>query len=260
MRTPRVAQFSLGIGQQLTDEIGFNIDYVNSHGSNLYAQINANYVNKAVTPNVRVLTPKYGDIYLWQSIAKAWNHGILTNISYLSDEMRAQLSYTLAWSFSEQDALSAWTSPSMLAMQRSTTDERHRIVFSGTYLLPLGFKVSAVATLASPMPFGVIDGRDLNKDNATGNDWIDGKRNRFKSWNEIRWWYKMFDFRASKVFDIANAKLEVMFDAFNLFNWFNATGYNGTMNDQNGNQLLSFGTPTGSYAPRQMQLGLRVIY
>jgi hypothetical protein len=258
MRTPRVAQFSLGIGQQLTDEIGVNVDYVNSHGSNLYAQINANYLNTAIGSRVR--TSKYGDIYLWQSIAKAWNHGVLTNVSYLSDKVRAQLSYTLSWSFSEQDALSAWTSPSMLAMQRSSTDERHRFVFSGTYRLPWDFKVSAVATLASPMPFNRIDGRDLNKDNATANDWIDGQRNLFQSYNNIRYWYKMFDFRASKVFSVANANVEVMFDAFNLFNWFNATGYNGTMHDQSGNRLLSFGNATGAYAPRQMQFGLRVTY
>jgi hypothetical protein len=55
-------------------------------------------------------------------------------------------------------------------MQRSSTDERHRVVFSGTYVLPLDFKVSAVATLASPMPYNVIDGRDLNKDNTTADD------------------------------------------------------------------------------------------
>jgi hypothetical protein len=70
----------------------------------------------------------------------------------------------------------------------------------------------------------------------------------------------MFDFRASKVFTIANAKVELMVDAFNAFNWFNATGYSGTMRDQSGNPLLSFGNPAGSYAPRQVQAGLRVTY
>lgn len=261
MRTPKVVQLSLGIGQQVTDEIGVNIDYINSKGSELYTPINANYVNTAVTPNKRILTSAYGDILLWGSIAKAWNHGFMTTTSYISPSVRAQLSYTLSWSFSDTDALTvARTSTALLAMQRSATDERHRVVLSGTYLLPLDFKVSAVVTLSSPLAFTVIDGRDLNKNNTTGDDWIDGVRTQFKPYDEIRWWYKMFDLRISKVFDIANAKVELMVDAFNTFNWFNASGYNGTMNDQSGNQLLNFGKPSGAYAPRQVQAGLRVTY
>ncbi|MDP2884923.1 MAG: TonB-dependent receptor [Ignavibacteria bacterium] len=261
MRTPRVAQFSLGIGQQVTDEIGLNIDYVNSHGSNLYTPINVNYVNTAVTPSARVLTSKYGDINLWGSIAAAWNHAFLSTLAYNTPTMRWQLSYTLSWSFSQSDAITtARTSTALLAMQRSSTDERHRVVLSGTYLLPWDFKVSAVATISSPLAFTVIDGRDLNKNNTTGDDWINGVRTQFKPYNEVRWWYKMFDLRVSKVFNIANAKVELMVDAFNLFNWFNASGYSGTMNDQSGNKLLNFGLANGTYAPRQVQGGLRVTY
>jgi hypothetical protein len=261
MRTPRVAQFSLGIGQQVTDEIGLNIDYVNSHGSNLYTPINVNYVNTAVTPSARVLTSKYGDINLWGSIAAAWNHAFLSTLAYNTPTMRWQLSYTLSWSFSESDAITtARTSTALLAMQRSATDERHRVVLSGTYLLPWDFKVSAVATVSSPMAFTVIDGRDLNKNNTTGDDWIDGVRTQFKPYNEVRWWYKMFDLRVSKSFNIANTKVELMVDAFNVFNWFNASGYSSTMNDQAGNKLVNFGLPNGTYAPRQVQAGLRVSY
>jgi hypothetical protein len=261
MRTPRVAQFSLGIGQQVTDEIGLNIDYVNSHGSNLYTPINVNYVNTAVTPSARVLTSKYGDINLWGSIAAAWNHAFLSTLAYNTPTMRWQLSYTLSWSFSQSDAITtARTSTALLAMQRSATDERHRVVLSGTYLLPWDFKVSAVATISSPLAFTVIDGRDLNKNNTTGDDWIDGVRTQFKPYNEVRWWYKMFDLRVSKSFNIANTKVELMVDAFNVFNWFNASGYSSTMNDQAGNKLVNFGLPNGTYAPRQVQAGLRVSY
>lgn len=70
----------------------------------------------------------------------------------------------------------------------------------------------------------------------------------------------MLDLRVSKVFNVSNAKVELMVDAFNLFNWFNASGYNSTMNDQAGNKLVSFGLANGTYAPRQVQAGLRVTY
>lgn len=259
MRTPRVAQLSLGVGHQLTDEVGINVDYINSHGTNMYTPINANYVS--TTTGKRVLTTAYGDINEWGSIAAAWNHAFLSTVAYATPTTRWQLSYTLSWSFSQTDAITtARTSTDLLAMQRSSTDERHRVVFSGTYLLPLDFKVSAVATISSPMAFTVIDGRDLNKNNTTGDDWINGVRTQFKPYNEARWWYKMFDLRVSKVFTIANAKVEFMVDAFNLFNWFNASGYSSTMNDQSGNKLVSFGLLNGTYAPRQVQGGLRVTY
>jgi hypothetical protein len=70
----------------------------------------------------------------------------------------------------------------------------------------------------------------------------------------------MVDLRLSKRFDFEPVQIELIAEGFNVFNWFNASGYNGRMYDLAGNPLASFGTPTGAYAPRQMQLGIRVTY
>ncbi len=134
------------------------------------------------------------------------------------------------------------------------------MVLSGTYLLPLDFKLSGLLTVASPKPFDVTDGRDLNDDNVLNDDFVNGQRNQFPSYNSIRFWYKMFDIRVSKVFTIAHTNVEAMFEGFNMFNWFNAAGYFGTMHDAKGNVLANFGQPNAAYAPRQMQVGLRVTY
>jgi hypothetical protein len=259
MRTPKNVQISVGIGQQITDELGVNIDYVNSHASSLYEPFNANYYKPSI--GRRVLTNAYGDINEYGSRARAWNHGFLTDLSYITPTMRFSLAYTLSWSFSQTDNVAYnWAYPALMAMQRSNTDERHRVVLSGTYDLPLDFKVSGLLTVASPKPFDVIDGRDLNDDNVTSDDFVNGQRNQFPSYNSIRNWYKLLDLRVSKVFTIANTHVEAMFEGFNIFNWFNAAGYFGTMHDQKGNVLANFGQPNASYAPRQMQLGLRVTY
>ena len=71
MKTPHSKQMSIGVGHQLTSELGINVDYVRQHMDNLYVQRNPNYLDKTVTPNVRKLTPLYGDILLWDDIGQS---------------------------------------------------------------------------------------------------------------------------------------------------------------------------------------------
>jgi hypothetical protein len=126
--------------------------------------------------------------------------------------------------------------------------------------LPFGFQFSGIATLASPRPFNVIDGRDLNDNNFYNDDWPGGTRIWTLDWRKIRNWYKMVDIRLSQLFEFGYYKVALIFDAFNVFNWFNAASYFNRMRDANGNPLANFGQPNSSYAPRYLQLGLRVFY
>ncbi len=103
MRTPKNNQFSIGIGQQFTDELGLNLDYINSHGSALYCPFNANYYKPSL--GRRVLTTAFGDINEYGSRARAWEHGFLANLSYITPTFRMGLAYTLSWSFSQNDAV-----------------------------------------------------------------------------------------------------------------------------------------------------------
>jgi len=144
-------------------------------------------------------------------------------------------------------------------MQRSEADERHRLVLTGVFQLPYGFQVSGIATIATPRPFSVTDGRDLNDNGNLADDWPGGVRTEVPALT-FRNCYKMVDFRLSKSFTFEPVRVELMFEAFNLFNWFNASGYSGRRYDAAGNPLASFGQPTGAFAPRQMQLGFRVSY
>jgi hypothetical protein len=144
-------------------------------------------------------------------------------------------------------------------MQRSNADDRQRLVLAASMNLPLGFNLGSLATIASPRPFDVTDGRDLNNNNLFSDDWPNGERNQ-RPKATFRNLYKVVDLRVSKSLVFAPAQAELIFEAFNVFNWFNASGFSGRRFDAAGNPLLSFGRPTGAYAPRQMQLGLRVSY
>ncbi len=260
MLTPAVYQWSIGIGQQLTDNLGVTIDYINNHATALYVQTNANYY--IPSQQKRAISNKYGDIYLWGSYGRAFYHGFLTNILYKTNKYMFQLSYTLSWAYSDFDGVTPPPYPfaSSYARQRSSADERHRFVFNWITNLPFGIQFSGIAIFASPRPYSAIDGRDLNDNNFFGDDWPGGVRTKTLDWRKIRNWYKQVDIRLSKTISLANVRLAIMLDAFNVFNWFNASSYFNRMYDAQGNPYANFGLPNGSYAPRYIQAGFRIFY
>ncbi len=260
MSTPQVHQLSIGIGHQFSEALGLNVDYVNMRSNALYASINANYLKPSTRQ--RVLSDNYGDIILWGSFARAKMDAFLFNLAYRTPTMRLSAAYTLSWTESDFDGSPAQNYPDIKSynMQTSTSDERHRLVLSGIVNLPYEFQLSGLAIISSPLPYNVTDGRDLNDNNFFGDDWPGGIRTARPDESKIRNWYKVVDLRVSKSFIFEPVKIELMFEAFNVFNWFNASGYFGRRLDAAGNPLASYGQPTSAYAPRQMQVGARVSY
>lgn len=260
IESPKVQQFFFGFGHQFNEELAVNVDYVHQRAMNLYANVfNVNYLKPST--GQRVLSQKYGDINISMSIGDAYFHGILTNLTYRSQNLRLSASYTLSWAESEFDLLAPleFTDSASLRMQRSNTDERHRLVLSGSFLLPFGIQISGITTVATPRAYDVRDGRDLNDNNTLGDDWPDGIRTQVPAIT-FRNCYKLVDLRISKNVEFTPMRLELIFEAFNLFNWFNASGYPREKFDRAGNALLSFGQPNGAYEPRQMQIGFRVTH
>lgn len=259
MTTPAVYQWSLGFAHQLFDNFGLSVDYINNKVNSLYIATNVNYY--IPSQGRRAISNNYGDIYLWGSYGRAASEALLFNFMYRTPKYFAQLSYTLSWSYSYFDGSpGAIPSNTKYQLQRVAGDERHRFVLNWIVNLPLHFQVSGIATLASPAAYSVYDGRDLNDNNVFTDDYIAGMRTIVNNWKKIRNWYKMFDLRISKSFAYMGYKVTLVFDGFNLFNWFNAASYFGRKYDASGNPYANFGLPTGSYAPRYLQLGVRVSY
>ncbi len=259
MTTPAVYQWSFGISSQIFNNFAFSVDYINNKVTSLYVATDVNYY--IPSQRKRALTDRYGSIYLWGSYGRAKGEAFLFNFMYKTQKYFAQLSYTLSWNYSDFDG-SPGANPanSKYQLQRVAGDERHRLVLNWVINLPYQFQVSGVATLASPAAYSVMDGRDLNDNNYFADDWIGGMRTKVNDWRKIRNWYKMVDFRVSKSFSYLNYKVTLVFDAFNLFNWFNAASYFNRMYDARGNPYANFAQPTSSYAPRYLQLGLRISY
>ena len=259
IKTPQTYQWSLGLGQVLTDDLVMNLDYVDQQGRDLYVNYNANPV--IPTTSTRRLTPNFGNITIWDDFGEARFRALTAGVTWerSADPMRprrASLAYTLGYYKAAFEGLGGYADPSQFTMQRTSGDERHRVVLSGITTLPFGFQFSGIGIFASPRPFGVTDGRDLNNSGLTTDDWPNGERvqDTEGGWENM---YRTVDLRLARNFTIGTTRAQLSAEVFNLFNWVNWSGWSGTLNDRNGNQLTSFGLPSGALAPRQAQVGIR---
>ncbi len=257
MRTPQIRQLSVGVGHQVSPELVLNLDYTDQRAQNLYVQLNLNPIKPST--RTRRLTSRYGDILAWDDFGRARYRALVASLTYQSRLVRGNVAYTLAWAESDFDGVTppAYPERSAYQLQRMAGEERHRLVLSGIARLPYGFQLSGIVTLASPRPFGVVDGRDLNDNNTLVDDWPGGVRTMMPP-SEWAYWYRTVDVRLSWSTVLQRARLTVSAEVFNLFNWTNYSGFFGTRFDQQGNPLASFGQPNGTFAPRQGQFGLRV--
>jgi hypothetical protein len=258
MRTPENWQMSLGVGHQFTDAFGLNVDFVHQDIRNLYVRRNPNYFDR--TLNRRVLTTAYGDIILWDDFGKAKFDGVLTSATLSTGVSRLSLAYTLGFYKSDFDGNLAPVFPfrSSYDMQYTSGDERHRAVLSGITRLPLGIQFSGIATVASPRPFAVTDGRDLNNDNVFFDDFPGGIRTKRPD-GEWKNWYRTVDIRLQRsLFTRGAQKLTIMGEVFNLFNTDNISSFGSQQFQSTGQVIPTFGQATGAFAARQAQLGIRV--
>ena len=102
---------------------------------------------------------------------------------------------------------------------------------------------------ASPSPFPVTVGTDVNHNSILADDWPNGIR----TWRRNGWayWYRTVDVRLGKAFSLPGGQLILTTDVFNLFNWANHSEYQTKQN------LLDFAEPVGDYLRRQAQVGVR---
>ena len=130
--------------------------------------------------------------------------------------------------------------------------------------LPFKFQFSAVSTIATPRPFGQIDGRDINLDNILGDDYPGGTvastgNRTARPVNAWVNWYRNVDVRLSRpLFDMNGKRVSFTAEAFNVFNFKNNLSYGGTQFTATGAPVSTFGVPLSSFGARQGQVGMKV--
>lgn len=261
MNTPKNTQFSVGVGHQVTRELGVNLDYVQQRMTDLYVRLNPNYFNTAT--RARALVPTYGDITLWDDFGRARFRGLIGQATYQRSRSRANLAYTLGYYDADFDGNLANAFPfrASYAMQPTSGDERHRAVLSGLTPAPFGFTASVIATVASPRPIAVTNGRDLNADNVFFDDFPAGGRRTVRPSNAWRNWYRTVDVRlAHPLVTQGRAKVSASVEVFNLFNSNNVAAFNGRQLSAAGAPLANYLRPSSAFAARQAQVGVRAEY
>jgi hypothetical protein len=217
---------------------------------------------------------------------KQFTHGLLFNTNYtLSKSMdNGQESTTFFSSFSEMfDPLNANVADKQTP---SSFDRRHRfvgsVVYRPDYLWGIG--VSSIVTLESGLPINAqISGSLPAAFGATNSSTTNGTGGSFISpWlgrnSERLPGRKTVDLRASKRFGVGSGRsVEVLWEAFNLFNWVNytaasATAYNvnaagSTFNAATNSGVVALTSNSGFLVPttigntlfgmRDMQFGLK---
>ena len=257
IEAPRNAQWSIGVGQQLTPTLGVNVDYIDQRMSNLYVRTNPNYFN--TTTRQRALTPRYADITLWDDFGKASFRGVISQATYQRERTRVNLAYTLGWYKADYDGNISQIFPfrSSFAMQPTSGDERHRAVLSTVTPIPFGFTFSAIGTVASPRPVAVTDGRDLNANNVFFDDFPAGERTVRPS-NAWRNWYRTVDLRLARpIVTAGSRKLSLSAEVFNVFNSDNIATFNARQLDASGRPITNYLQPNAAFAARQAQVGIR---
>ncbi|MFC5342473.1 TonB-dependent receptor domain-containing protein [Brevundimonas staleyi] len=135
----------------------------------------------------------------------------------------------------------------------SNTDERHRIVASGTVGLPAEFLLSGIVTLGSGLPFNVFDCPGATNPNIC---WNGGRPERRAFLPGLNFAFRQVDLRLTKTFPTwTGHEVQFIADAINIFGFDNYTAFEGGYNNPR------FGQGNGVLLPtRSFQVGLRYVF
>ena len=148
----------------------------------------------------------------------------------------------------------------------SDNDQRHRLTLSGTLEAPrtgapglwrglAGFQLGYIFTYASAAPFNVLTGHDRNGDTNFNDRPAGLGRNTGRGFG-----FASLDLRLGRRFPLTErAELETVVEGFNVLNRANYQVPNNVYGSGRA-PLPSFGLPTAAADPRQVQLGLRLMF
>jgi hypothetical protein len=127
-------------------------------------------------------------------------------------------------------------------------DTRHRLSASLTVDLMWNLRLTTVVTGHSALPYNITTGRDDNHDGYVNDRPPGVGRNSARGTD-----FWQADARISKTLRLAARRVELLVEAFNLANRPNWLAYNGNLASGQ-----SYGKPTSSSPPRQVQFGIRI--
>ena len=276
---PRTYQTHLGYAHQLAANTTLSVDYTLAEGRHTLRTLNINPIlngqRRLASALVAAGYPadQFANVNILGSFSKSKYDALTFLFQRRMPHATLQAHYTLAHAYayggstgnrSGAPAPEVWNQPFASTEWGPTAqDERHRVVATGVFDLPLGFQLSPVVQIASARPYNLTAGSDLNKDGTNNDHYIDPATKQEVAFNSARGDNTfVFDARATKYFGAGSAdrKIGIFIEAFNITNAANfGSSYGG-----NGRATSTFLQPTGYIPsigyPRQVQLGARFLF
>lgn len=250
LETPYTDTVSVGFEREIAPDIAVSADGVFARGRNQLALIDVNYAG----PGVPRRDPDFTQINEIQAEGRMNYRALQLGLSKrFSDRYSLTMAYTLSDTKRDTDGHQFRPQdPRDLAAEYgpSDIDARHNFAGSTTWDAFWGTELGLAGRYRSALPYNVTTGTDDNGD-LNVNDRPPGV-SRNSERGESAW---TIDLRLAKVFDLGQAQLEILGEAFNLLNHPSRASFVGNRRSPN------FGEPTGvatSFPPRQIQLGFRL--
>jgi hypothetical protein len=268
-------QAGLQIERELTSNTSLSAGYIYTRGLHLILSRNINvprFPVSAGVPNQGRPNPSFGNISRYESSGDSYYHGLLVSLNRRFKRwIGGRVSYTLSKAIDNTGNAFFFTPQNNFNLRdergRSDNDQRHVLAVSGTLAAPetggdgmwrriiAGFQLSPIFRYGSALPFNIVRGDDLNFDGNTNDRPTGVGRNTGEGFD-----FASLDIRLSRRIRFAeHAGLEVIAEAFNLFNRANFQLPNGTIGT-GATPSSRFGQPNGAADPRQIQFGLRLSF
>lgn len=269
LKPPRTDQFSLGLRKQF-EQWNTAISYAYQKGDDDIFYVKANQVtiiNPApqVGGEGQIVLPLehdvlnlgefgYGDAILSSNETKSRFHGIYLSLNKPFD---LDSGWGLNINYTYSDAKGAPDGSFLLdasdldpRLLPNSSDEKHRLVVSGSYLLPWDIRANGILTLASGQPFKINDFYNGGGPNNFYQGHIGEHPDTLG--------YKRFDLSINKAFELdSGQRVTTGLTVTNLFNWENYNSFHENIRIEAGPRS-NFGKPNGVIGDDQRTMSLYV--
>jgi outer membrane receptor for ferrienterochelin and colicin len=250
LNTPYSDSFSLGFQRELFRDVALSVDAVYTHGKAQLLSIDTNYtINGIARPD-----PNFGRKIMTQSIGESKYKALQVG---LDKRFSRRYSFGLAYTLSEtkrnvEDFNFTAVDHRNIDAEwgYGTNDARHTLGGSLNVDAPWGVKLGLGGRYRSALPYNITTGLDNNQDTFVNDRPAGVARNSARG--SAVW---TIDTRLAKAFRFGRRSLETIVEAFNVLNHPSLGTYIGNQ------RSAQFGKPTATvanFAPRQIQLGLRL--
>ena len=278
---PYAQQASLGIERQITQDTAVSASYTYVRTLKITRARDRNLLPAPIDPSTGIRTwnspmyfqdPLLAQLNVYESTASAFYSGLILEVKKrFSNRFSFVSNYTFSRATDEvvdyNSDFQAFDQTNLRAERAlSSFDQRHKFVAYGVWNTPANFEVSPILRANSGRPFNLLAGVDVNQDRHSTTDRPPfAGRNTGMGPN-----FFTFDLRVSRRLNLGeSAQVQLIGEAFNLFNRQNFAGVNNTVGlipgpfnlqgrrDRNPSQPLGF---TSIVGPRRFQLGVRLSF